>query len=48
MAGVAANLDAALVDWKVGRLLKVLPLMIPFLKFGAWLQAKRSRGKGRA
>lgn len=41
-----SRLDAALVDWKVGRLLKVLPAMVPFLKAGAWLQAKFSRKGG--
>lgn len=39
------RLDAALSDWKVGRLLKVLPLMVPFMKFGAWFKAKRASGK---
>jgi hypothetical protein len=41
-----SRLDAALVDWKVGRLLKVLPAMVPFLKAGSWLQEKFSRKIG--
>lgn len=36
------RLDAALVDWKIARLLKVLPLMVPFLKLGAWLRSHRT------
>jgi len=35
-----SRLDAALVDWEVEKLLKVLPYMIPFIKFSTWLKAK--------
>jgi thiamine kinase-like enzyme len=38
-----ARLDAAMVDWKVGRLLKVLPLMVPFFKLNAWVRTTFSR-----
>ena len=41
-----SRLDAALVDWKVGRLLKALPLMIPFMKLGTWLRMRLGRGNG--
>ena len=35
-----SRLDAALVDWKVANLLKILPYMIPFLKLSTWLRSK--------
>ena len=34
------RLDAAVLDWKIVDILKVLPLMIPFLKFSTWLKMK--------
>lgn len=37
-----SRLDAAMVDWKVGRLLTVLPLLVPLLKLAAWAQARFS------
>ncbi len=33
-----ARLDAALVDWEIEKLLKVLPLLIPFIKLSTWLK----------
>ena len=33
-----ARLDAALADWEVEKLLKVLPLMVPFIKLSTWLK----------
>ena len=38
-----SRLDAALVDWEVGKLLKVLPFLIPFLKLSIWLKMKLKR-----
>ncbi|MFT7139501.1 MAG: thiamine kinase-like enzyme [Candidatus Azotimanducaceae bacterium] len=35
-----SRLDAALVDWKVVNLLKVLPYLAPFLKLSTWLKMK--------
>jgi aminoglycoside/choline kinase family phosphotransferase len=37
------RLDAAMVDWKVGRLLKVLPLLVPFFKLSAWFRINLAR-----
>lgn len=39
-----ARLDAALADWQVEKLLKVLPLMVPFIKFSTWLKMRLKRG----
>jgi broad specificity phosphatase PhoE/thiamine kinase-like enzyme len=33
-----SRLDSALVDWKLEKLLKVLPLLTPFIKFSTWLK----------
>ena len=35
-----SRLDAALADWEVEKLLKVIPIMAPFIKFSTWLKAK--------
>ena len=35
-----ARVDAALVDWEIEKLLKVLPYMIPFIKISTWLKMK--------
>ncbi len=37
------RLDAALVDWKTVKLLRVLPYMIPFLKLSAWFRSTFNR-----
>ena len=37
------RLDAALVDWKVRRLLKALPLLVPVMKATTWLQMRFSK-----
>jgi hypothetical protein len=39
-----ARLDAALLDWQVEKTLKVLPLLIPFLKLSAWLKTRVKPG----
>ena len=41
-----SRLDAALVDWKIERLLKALPVIYPFVKMGIAL--RRLLGRGRA
>ena len=33
-----SRLDSALVDWELEKLLKVLPLLTPFIKFSTWLK----------
>ena len=33
-----SRLDAALVDWEIEKLLKVLPLLMPFIKLSTWLK----------
>jgi broad specificity phosphatase PhoE len=33
-----SRLDSALVDWELEKLLKVLPLLVPFIKFSTWLK----------
>jgi thiamine kinase-like enzyme len=33
-----SRLDAALVDWELEKLLKVLPLLTPFIKLSTWLK----------
>jgi thiamine kinase-like enzyme len=38
-----SRLDAALVDWKVIKLLKVLPYLIPFIKLSTWFKSKFSK-----
>ncbi len=38
-----ARLDAALADWEIEKLLKVLPLMVPFIKLSTWLKMKLKR-----
>jgi thiamine kinase-like enzyme len=38
------RLDAALVDWKVRRLLQALPLMVPVMKLTTWLKMRFSGG----
>ena len=38
-----SRLDAALIDWKVVNLLKVLPYLIPFLKLGVWFRSTFTR-----
>lgn len=38
-----ARLDSALADWEVEKLLKVLPLMVPFIKLSTWLKMKLKR-----
>jgi thiamine kinase-like enzyme len=35
-----SRLDAALADWQVEKTLKILPLMIPFMKVGVWFKSK--------
>jgi len=39
-----SRLDAALADWQVEKLLKVLPLLIPFIKLSTWLKARFKPG----
>ena len=39
-----SRLDAALVDWEIEKLLKVLPLMLPFIKLSTWLKMRFKRG----
>ncbi|MCR9276978.1 MAG: histidine phosphatase family protein [Pseudomonadaceae bacterium] len=34
-----SRLDSALVDWEIEKLLKVLPLMVPFIKLSSWLKS---------
>ncbi len=38
-----SRLDAALVDWEIEKLLKVLPMMMPFIKLSAWVKSKLRR-----
>ncbi len=38
-----SRLDAALVDWEIEKLLKVLPYMVPFLNVSNWLKLKLKR-----
>lgn len=38
-----SRLDAALVDWEIEKLLKVLPLMVPFIKLSSWFKALVNR-----
>lgn len=38
-----SRLDAALVDWQVVKILKVLPYMLPFLKLSVWIKEKLNR-----
>jgi broad specificity phosphatase PhoE len=33
-----SRLDSALLDWQLEKLLKVLPLLTPFIKFSTWLK----------
>ena len=33
-----SRLDSALADWELEKLLKVLPLLVPFIKFSTWLK----------
>ena len=33
-----SRLDAALVDWEIEKTLKVLPLLLPFIKLSTWLK----------
>lgn len=33
-----SRLDSALVDWEIEKLLKVLPLMLPFIKLSSWIK----------
>ena len=33
-----ARLDSALVDWEIEKVLKVLPLLLPFIKLSTWLK----------
>ena len=33
-----SRLDSALADWEIEKLLKVLPLLVPFIKFSTWLK----------
>ena len=33
-----SRLDSALIDWQLEKLLKVLPLLIPFIKFSTWFK----------
>jgi len=33
-----SRLDSALADWELEKLLKVLPLLLPFIKFSTWLK----------
>ena len=33
-----SRLDSALVDWELEKLLKVLPLLTPFIKFSTWFK----------
>lgn len=40
-----SRLDAALIDWKVVNLLKVLPYLVPFLKLGVWFRSTFTRKK---
>ena len=35
-----SRLDAALVDWEIEKTLKVLPLLIPFIKLSTWLKTR--------
>ena len=38
-----SRLDAALVDWEVVKILKVLPYLVPFLKMSVWFKRKFTR-----
>ena len=40
-----SRLDAALVDWEVEKILKVLPYLIPFMKFSTWIKTKLARSQ---
>lgn len=40
---IYSRLDAALVDWKVVNILRILPFMVPFLKLSVWLKMKLKR-----
>ena len=40
-----SRLDAALVDWEVVKILKVLPYLVPFLKMNVWFKRKFTRTK---
>ena len=40
-----SRLDAALSDWPVEKMLKVLPMLIPFMKIGAWFKTYFKRNK---
>jgi hypothetical protein len=33
-----SRLDAALADWPVEKTLKILPMLIPFMKIGVWFK----------
>ena len=33
-----SRLDAALADWEIEKTLKILPLLVPFLKLSTWLK----------
>jgi len=33
-----SRLDSALVDWEIEKLLKALPLLLPFIKFSTWIK----------
>jgi hypothetical protein len=37
------RLDAALVDWEVVKILKVLPYLVPFLKMSVWFKRRFTR-----
>ncbi len=38
-----SRLDAALADWEVEKTLKILPYLIPFMKFSTWIKTKLAR-----
>lgn len=39
-----SRLDSALVDWEIEKVLKVLPLLTPFIKFSTWIKLKLKTG----
>jgi len=40
-----SRLDAALVDWEVEKILKILPYLLPFMKLSTWIKAKLARSQ---
>jgi len=40
-----SRLDAALVDWEVEKILKILPYLLPFMKLSTWIKTKLARSQ---